>query len=74
MNKMISRKEAAKILRISITALDQLAALDLFLTCSMLRTAAFIIPKRLFRNMLPGALTVQSHWRTMFQNAFGNPR
>ena len=60
LEKLITRKEAAEILGISIATLDAAVTMVLFLMCSMFRMAVCILLRRAFRSISQNARTGQS--------------
>ena len=60
MEKLITRKEAAEILGISIATLDAARTMVLFLMCNMCRMAVCTLPQRAFRSISQNAPTEQS--------------
>ena len=60
MEKLITRKEAAEILGISIATLTRPVTTVLFLMCNMCRMAVCTLPRRAFRSISQNAPTEQS--------------
>ena len=60
MEKLITRKEAAEILGISIATLDAARNNGLISLCNMCRMAVCTLPQRAFRSILQNAPTEQS--------------
>lgn len=69
MEKLITRKEAAEILGISIATLDAARNNGLILMCNMCRMAVCTLLQRAFRSISQNAPIVQSQWKKALHTA-----